>query len=119
MSRPTIPVVVRQRVRGRSGNRCGYCLAPQGLVLGWLEIEHLIPVAECGTDDEGNLWLACRLCNNAKSDRTHARDPLTSLRVRLFDPSRLAEVSILFGARTEHEFLDKPHVGELPYLLSI
>jgi hypothetical protein len=43
---------VRARVRTRAGDRCGYCLAPQRLVLGWLEIEHIIPQAQDGSDDE-------------------------------------------------------------------
>ena len=58
---------VRTRVRSQAGDRCGYCLAPQRLVLGWLEIEHIIPQAQGGSDEEDNLWLACRLCNNYKN----------------------------------------------------
>lgn len=36
---------VRLRVRAQAGDRCGYCLSPQRLVLGWLEIEHILPTA--------------------------------------------------------------------------
>ena len=79
---------VRRRVRERAGNRCGYCLSPQHLVLGWLEIEHIIPVARGGSDEEENLWLSCRLCNNFKSTQVDALDPDTNSRVRLFDPRR-------------------------------
>ena len=57
---------IRARVRALAGERCGYCLSPQYLVLGQLEIEHILPRARGGSDDEDNLWLACRLCNNAK-----------------------------------------------------
>jgi hypothetical protein len=53
-----------------------------------LEIEHIMPKACGGTDDEGNLWLACRLCNSAKGAQTHGRDPETGRRVRLFNPRR-------------------------------
>jgi hypothetical protein len=53
-----------------------------------LEIEHIIPKSKGGTDDEENLWLACRSCNLFKSDQTHGRDPLTGRRVRLFNPRR-------------------------------
>jgi hypothetical protein len=77
---------VRARVRARAGNRCGYCLSPQHLVLGPLEIEHVIPTAGGGTDDEDNLWLACRMCNNFKGMQTHALDPITRRRTRIFDP---------------------------------
>ena len=31
-----------------------------------LEIEHLHPKAAGGTDEEENLWLACRVCNKFK-----------------------------------------------------
>lgn len=51
-----------------------------------LEVEHIVPKAKGGTDDEDNLWLACRLCNNAKNTQTHGTDPLTGQRVRLFNP---------------------------------
>jgi 5-methylcytosine-specific restriction endonuclease McrA len=55
---PAISEVVRARVRAAAGDRCGYCRSPQHLVLGSLEIEHTIPTAHGGTDDEENLWLA-------------------------------------------------------------
>ncbi len=51
-----------------------------------LEIEHIVPRAKGGTDDETNLWLACPLCNRAKSDLTEAVDPETGETVPLFNP---------------------------------
>jgi len=86
MSRPYIHDAVRERVRRQAGERCGYCLSRQEFVWGKLEIEHLIPLALEGTDDEENLWLACRLCNLQKSDQIEAYDPLTGQRVHLFNP---------------------------------
>ena len=56
--------------------------------MGRLEIEHIIPTAAGGSDRETNLWFACRLCNNFKSDQTHALDPGTRRRVKLFNPRR-------------------------------
>jgi HNH endonuclease len=53
-----------------------------------LEIEHLIPTARGGEDAEANLWLSCRSCNSFKGTQTHAYDPVTSRRVRLFNPRR-------------------------------
>jgi len=76
------------RVRTEAGDRCGYCRAPQRLILGWLEIEHLIPHSLGGSDDESNLWLACRMCNNYKNDQIDGIDVETSQRIRLFDPRR-------------------------------
>jgi hypothetical protein len=77
---------LRERVRQQAGNRCGYCLSPQHLVLGALEIEHLIPRSRGGTDDESNLWLACRLCNQFKSSQTTAIDPETGLEAAIYSP---------------------------------
>jgi hypothetical protein len=51
-----------------------------------LEIEHIIPLAKGGSNDEENLWLACPICNGHKSDKTNAVDPQTGDRVPLFNP---------------------------------
>jgi len=88
VSRSSISEAIRSRVREQAGHRCGYCLAPQHLVLGWLEVEHIIPQGAGGTDDEENLWLSCRLCNVYKSDQTQATDSVTGQLIRLFDPRR-------------------------------
>lgn len=79
---------VRARVRDQAGDRCGYCHSPQKYVLGQLEIDHIIPQARGGTDEVNNLWLACRLCNSFKGMQTRGLDPVTSRRVRLFNPRK-------------------------------
>ncbi len=79
---------IRERVRAQAKNRCGYCLSPQRLILGWLEIEHIQPKGNEGTDEEENLWLACRLCNNFKKTQTEGRDPESGLMVPLFNPRK-------------------------------
>lgn len=84
----TVSEVVRRRVRLAAGDRCGYCQSAQRYVFGLLEVEHLVPQAHGGTDDEENLWLACRLCNGFKGTRTVASDPLTGRLVRLFNPRK-------------------------------
>ena len=85
---PAIPREIRDRVRAAAGDRCGYCRSPQWLILGPLEIEHIIPTARGGPDAEDNLWLACRLCNSYKGTQRDAIDPLSGRRVRLFNPRR-------------------------------
>jgi hypothetical protein len=82
----TISDEVRDRVRKQAGDRCAYCRSLHKYVLGILEIDHLIPTAKGGTDDEDNLWLACRLCNSYKGTQTHGRDPVTGRRIWLFNP---------------------------------
>jgi hypothetical protein len=51
-----------------------------------MELDHLVPYSRHGPTDEANLWLACRECNLARSDRTTALDPETGLLVRPFNP---------------------------------
>jgi hypothetical protein len=77
---------LRARIRAQAGDRCGYCQSAQRYVFAPLEIDHIIPTARGGTDEEENLWLACRMCNGFKGDRTHGLDPLTGQEVPLFDP---------------------------------
>jgi hypothetical protein len=77
---------IRLRVRARAKHQCGYCRSLQKYVLGVLEIEHIIPKAAGGSDDEENLWLARRLCNSYKGIQTQAIDPVTNRNVKLFNP---------------------------------
>lgn len=79
---------VQNRIRVAAQNRCGYCLSHQQYVLGKLEIEHIVPIAKGGTDEEENLWLACRLCNGYKGTKMTAHDPLTGQIVSLFNPRK-------------------------------
>jgi len=86
MVRRVIPAEIDRRVREAARHRCGYCLSPQRLVMARLEVEHTIPLAKGGTDDETNLWLACPICNGHKSDKTEAADSETGATVPLFNP---------------------------------
>jgi hypothetical protein len=51
-----------------------------------MEFDHLDPRALGGPTTENNLWLACSLCNDHKSNRFLIIDPETGLRVRVFNP---------------------------------
>jgi hypothetical protein len=86
MARGYISAEVKQRIRQQARFRCGYCLSPQRLLMARLEIEHIIPIAKGGADNETNLWLACPICNQHKSDKLDAIDPLTGLVTKLFNP---------------------------------
>ena len=77
---------LKRKIRNQAQNRCGYCLLPQSLNPGQLEIEHILPTARGGTDDEENLWLSCRLCNGYKGVQTEATDRKTGKTVLLFNP---------------------------------
>lgn len=86
MSRGQIPYEIRERVRLAAADRCGYCQSRQELVLGRLQLEHIIPSAKGGSDIEENLWLACSLCNSHKGVQTEAPDPVTGENSPLFNP---------------------------------
>jgi hypothetical protein len=86
MGRAYIPIEIDRRVRAAAQNRCGYCLSPQHLVMARLEIEHIIPLAKGGNNDESNLWLSCPICNRCKSDKTTGFDLETQQMTTLSNP---------------------------------
>jgi hypothetical protein len=86
VSTPYIPEDVKTRVREAAQDRCGYCQSLQKYVLEILEIEHIIPKASGGNDNEENLLLSCRLCNSYKGIQTRATDPISEQSVQLFNP---------------------------------
>jgi hypothetical protein len=58
--------------------------------MGWLQVDHVQPVAKGGSDDFENLCLACELCNQYKWTKVDGADPVTH------------EISILFNPRKMH-----------------
>jgi HNH endonuclease len=48
--------------------------------------DHILPRSKGGDTSFQNLCLACRTCNEFKSDTTQANDPLTGVPVQLFNP---------------------------------
>ena len=79
---------LRVLVRRRAGNRCEYCLSPQALIMGRLQIDHVIPVARGGLNTEENLCQACELCNQNKWTQVEASDPDTGVVVPIFNPRK-------------------------------
>jgi hypothetical protein len=86
MSVSYISASLRKRVAEAARFRCGYCQTSQHIVGPLLEIDHIIPEAEGGTNDEENLFLACPMCNSHKAARRQATDPETQRIVPLFNP---------------------------------
>lgn len=56
----------RFRILHRDNFACRYCGARPGCDL--LEVDHLVPRARGGSDDEFNKVAACKTCNRRKSD---------------------------------------------------
>ena len=68
--------------------RCAYCHSPEKLLGMPLEVDHIIPEEAGGKTELANLCLCCRACNGYKWRHTHACDPQTGRRVRIFHPRR-------------------------------
>jgi hypothetical protein len=77
---------VKQRVWDRAGNRCEYCQSHQDYTMSRLQLDHVWPGSKGGGNEDGNLCLACELCNQHKWNQTEAIDPVTKVSVRLFNP---------------------------------
>ncbi len=81
--------VTRQLVRGRASDRCEYCRFQQEHDLFYrFHVEHIVAKVHGGTDDPGNLALACHRCNEKKGTNLSGRDTQSGNIVRLFDPRR-------------------------------
>jgi hypothetical protein len=82
----TVAPALRQLLAVQARGRCGYCLT-QEIVSGVpLTVEHILPISKGGRTVEENLWLSCRLCNEAKGVLTEATDPESGTMVDLFNP---------------------------------
>jgi len=78
----------RVLVRNRARNCCEYCLLPQDGCSLTHHIEHVIAHQHGGTDDPGNLALACHRCNLRKGPNLTGIDLITGEIVPLFNPRR-------------------------------
>lgn len=76
----------RAFVRQRAAQRCEYCHADERWQFVRFTIDHVLPRSRGGTDDVENLALACRNCNERRSNRTEYRDPQTTEEVPVFNP---------------------------------
>jgi hypothetical protein len=73
-------------VRQRAGNTCEYCGLPQEASFHTFHVEHVTPRQHRGSDDAGNLALACNRCNSQKGPNLSSIDPDTGAVVELFNP---------------------------------
>lgn len=62
--RTPLPGSLRAKVLKRDGHRCRYC--GRRFPAKQLHVDHVVPVARGGRDDERNLVTACVACNLAK-----------------------------------------------------
>lgn len=88
MSPSGTPDQARARLVAQASHRCGYCRSSEQITGMPLVLDHLVPKALGGTDEEDNLWPACDPCNSYKQARIEARDPMTGTLIPLFNPRR-------------------------------
>lgn len=86
MTRKPIKKSTRFTVFARDGFTCRYCGRKSDEAK--LVIDHIIPVAKSGTNDEANLCTSCEDCNSGKGVKSATPDP-NNENVRL---SRLQEL---------------------------
>ena len=77
---------LRRRIVEQAQHHCGYCQTQERVSGIPLTLEHIIPRSLGGLDAEENLWVSCRLCNEAKSIQTEAIDPHIGKPTPLFNP---------------------------------
>ncbi|HBE50780.1 MAG TPA: HNH endonuclease [Cyanobacteria bacterium UBA11369] len=77
---------LRTRIEETDRRRCCYCLTSEANSGIPMTFDHIQPVSKGGETTFENLCLACRSCNEFKSDSTEATDPLTGEIVPLFNP---------------------------------
>ena len=60
---PRRPISKRQRaeIQNKYGEKCALCGSSEDL-----QIDHIIPVIDHGTNDAANLQVLCKLCNSSK-----------------------------------------------------
>ena len=77
---------LRPAIAAAANHRCGYCQTQEVVSGVPLTVEHIVPTLQGGTYEEENLWLSCRLCNEAKGAQTQKADPQTGQLILLFNP---------------------------------
>lgn len=101
----------RTRIAEAAQYRCGYCLLQERVSGIALSIEHIIPKAQGGSDDDANLWLSCRTCNEKKGVRTEAVDPVTTTPVPLFNPRTQAWDDHFYWSAEGTQIVGKTPIG--------
>jgi 5-methylcytosine-specific restriction endonuclease McrA len=82
---PHISDTLRELVHKRAKGFCEYCYASDEILI-MMHIDHIKPFTRDGETAEGNLALACTMCNQSKSDFETGIDPETNEEIALYNP---------------------------------
>jgi HNH endonuclease len=86
MSEKYIPADVRRFVAERAGQCCEYCRTQAHYSADPFTVDHIVPRSLKGCTTAENLASCCNGCNQHKSNRTSAPDPITGAQASLFHP---------------------------------
>lgn len=81
-----IPETLKNKILDSDRRRCCYCLTTEANSGIPMTYDHIQPLSKGGKTNFENLCLACRSCNEFKSDSIEAVDPLTGETVPIFNP---------------------------------
>lgn len=84
--RKKIPASTSRLVRQRAKYLCEYCHTSEQWQYVTFTVDHIVPLASSGGDENNNLALACFYCNRRKGSSETAVDPDSSEQVSLFHP---------------------------------
>ncbi len=89
---------LRFAIFARDEFTCRYCGRQPGDVT--LHVDHIIPVAKGGTNDESNLITSCLECNLGKSDASISNIAPTEMdRLRLIQDAKEQEISAKLASK--------------------
>ena len=63
------PILHKEELKKKLGYKCVYCGCTNKMIL---TIDHKIPLARGGSDDDKNKHICCYICNQLKDRLTHA-----------------------------------------------
>lgn len=81
-----IPASVKEQVRLADRNQCCNCQTQEANSGIPLSFDHILPQSKGGNSTFQNICLACRACNEFKSDAIEGIDVLKGESVALFNP---------------------------------
>jgi HNH endonuclease len=108
-----IAVELRSQVREHDRNRCCYCITTETNRGIRMTFDHIFPRAKSGETTFDNLCLACRSCNEFKSNITESIDDTTGKAVELFNPRHHVWPSHFEWSADGTEILGKTEIGRV------
>lgn len=90
--RPGIPNTIRSYVWTRDGGRCVYCKSDLDL-----QSDHVLPCSHGGPPIQENIVLACKICNEAKSNSFDVEYLVIAFNHLLYVGENLEWIDLIFS----------------------